>query len=707
MNYMRRPRSHRFGIVDYIILAVIVLVGLLLMWPWWAYLLGVLCVVILIFNKTLRIQIINAFTRDDEVDSATISLRHWMLVALGVAGALAAQVCLIAAGMHDLQWWLVPMGCLIPAIRLYAMGSRSRSWPRLQRALCDNLFELALIAFLVLAGFTVALGHFRALPLDNMTLHDLQELQKEIGEKHEWLETHRLGFFSLLAFLIAIILLRIAAKMNPRIEGRVSITSKVLVGSVKWWERATCAAAFTASFTFLATGAGGQLYEPVSLTLKDAQTNYDTFRAKINEHVDFVLRRELVTEALKNASPKLRMEMTQAKDFYALREQVGWERTIAASNFKIKTDEPEHFPQRGSLPREAAKPDIPVATPRDAPLSSTPARLRQSEKTAEQVVSDDNSGRLEHHLDRERTKEKDDSAEEMAKETIEGLPIADLIFAKATILESLKAHYPVLGELADAISSSVSEASFDAVRDSIARKLEDQCVDSCGSISQATLNEVHIAQLQAPRLGDRFNAKWARDTQTILDSYNAEINAEERTLREAAAQVNAKRIDYAFRDASDNVDIIERVAIETKSSDLQKEVATLRETLIQLKKAGGEFPLLTAASPEQRQILDEIKAHVGKRSVYIYLDNDAWTTPLDGIVKCSRAGEMELGRLVGKSVLLPEEEARLRDAIGVKFDSFRKRAIEEHLGEIPHPVRTNTSGGVEDDVHVEHPVEVP
>jgi hypothetical protein len=701
MNYMHRRRSHEFGIVEYIILAVILLVVLVLTWPWWAYLVGAVCVLVLIFNKTLRARIISAFSQE-EVDSGATRLRYWMLVALTAAGALSALVCLFAAS--DLQWWLISLGCFIPALRLYAMGCGSRSWPRLQRALCDNLLEIALIAFLVLASFTLALGHYRSLPLDGMTLRELRELQHGIVEKHEWLESHKLGFFSLLAFLAAMILLRIAAHLNPRLEGRVSVTSKALVGSVKWWERASCAAAFAASFTFLGTGQGGQVYEPVSLSLKDAQKNYDTFRAKVTEHVEFVLRRDLVTKSLENAPPVVLVEIRQAIDFREQRDRLDNERSVAEAVFQIKTDETEPFPKRALLYRDAVTTNSFAGAPKHAPLSSTPAGLRKRREAAERVAGEDKIREVEYHLKREREEKKNEDIDEMAKETIEGLPIADLIFAKVTVLDVLKLHYPVLGEFLDAISSSVSEASFDAIRDSIAGKVEDECVDSCDGIAQATLKETQAANQQAAYLEDRFNTQWAVDTRERLDNYVVEIHAEESTLREQAVEKNAERIARAYHDASATVDMIDRVAIETKSASLQKQAATMRDLLTQLKDASRDFPLFTMAGPEQQKILDVLKMRGGQQSAYIYLDAGAWKTPLDGIQKCNAAGELELSRLAGSSVLMPEEEAKLRAAMGDKFDPLRQRGIEEHDKE---QRRMFERRGEYDHPEVDHPVEHP
>jgi hypothetical protein len=179
---------------------------------------------------------------------------------------------------------------------------------------------------------------------------------------------------------------------------------------------------------------------------------------------------------------------------------------------------------------------------------------------------------------------------------------------------------------------------------------------------------------------------------------------EESTLRKRAAVINAKRLDDAIQAASAKVKVMDRVGTETKSSSLQEEAATFREMLGQLKDAARDFPLLTKASPEQQKVLDELKARGGKHSVYIYLDNAAWKTPLDGILKCNMAGELELGRLAGKSILMPEEEARLRDAMGDKFDSFRKIGLEQHAKEQQRVIERR---GEYEHPEVEHSMEHP
>jgi hypothetical protein len=338
------------GCGSLLVLVLLCAVGWVLVatWPWWLLLFPLVAIVVLATNPQLRNKVLAAF-RDEEVDLETARIRGRVARRVGALGAIAAFFCLVGAGLDDLQWLLIPILLLIPAIRLYAMDCKSRKWPLLQRALCDHLLEFFVIAGTVLVAYTIALGKFRALPLDDTTLGKLRSLEEVAEAKHKYLEDHKPGFYALLTCLFAMFALRMAAKTWPVVRNSAARTMKLIMGAVTWTERASCAAAIAASLTFLATQESGPLRLPITLSLKNAGEDYKSFRSDLRDRADIALRYALVNRALMERPPELKEEMTRAEEFYRERKELQSEQSKAEEAFGISPKKEEPFPLAAKL----------------------------------------------------------------------------------------------------------------------------------------------------------------------------------------------------------------------------------------------------------------------------------------------------------------------------------------------------------------------
>jgi len=697
-------------------LIVLVALGWLLIvtWPWWLLLVPTIGIVVLIVNKTLRIRIVTAF-KDEDVDAETARIRKRMMRSLVVLGAISVFFCLLEAGLDEMQWWLIPLLYLTLAIRLYAMGCKSHKWPLLQRAFCDNLLELALIISAVLIAYTLVLWRFHALPLDAMTLKKLTDLEKEIETTHKKLEDYKPDFYALIACVFAMLALRVAEKTWPTLRSTAATAMKMLVNGVKWAERACSAAAIAASLTFLATQQGGPLSAPISLSLKDATKDYEAFRSDLGNHVDIALRHALVNRAWIERPPALNAEMTRAAELFKERREFEAEQSKATESFEIKPQDAEPFPLTANVPNNDVTVEA-VGVIDDPPSPSwTPGDLRRAASEAKGLAATEKM---------KPGDEKNENTEEMAKEALDEISPAEKLFAQSSMIELLKTHYPVFGEFVDAVSSSISEASFDAIRNSIVRRIIERRSAGPGISLSAVVSQEAGADIGGvPLVWSQFDESWTRTTQARLRGYGTEIARAKVGLEKLAAEKQLKKTEDAARWASATRELMTKVARETDSQSLLDKAMMLKKLIGELLALGRTWPALKQATAEENHDLSQIFAQIGASGLSDIQTGagNSWTTPLDGISYCGLYVQRKLIKIVAESAESAPESEKLRDAMGRDYDVYymawqhevdvvRKRkeeqerrqaeAIrEEHIREQEwrdsHPVE------------VEHPVEIP
>ncbi len=544
-----------------------------------------------------------------------------------VIAGFAVFCCLEGVQLEDLQWWLIPIFLLIPAIRLYAMDCNGRKWPLLQHPLCDNLLELLVITGLVLVAYTIALGRFSNLPLDSMTLEKLRGLEERVEAKHKYLEDHLPGFYSLLTCLIVVISFRVAAKTRPALRSAAARTTRLIATSLKWAERAGCAAAIAASLTFLATDSDAPLRRSITLSLKNATENYTQFRADLRQHVDIALRRVLIKKAWSERPREMREEITRAAEFYRKRKEFAAEQSRAADYLGTVAKEDESFPLAAEVPKSDVTVD--ARKPENDPPSPTwtPADLQEA-------AGEGRSLRAEEKV--EPSELKDEDIEEIMKETFDQISPAENLFAQASVIELLKSHYPIFGEFVDAISSSITEAAFDRVRDSIVERIiKKRSAGSVEPVAQSVSEEVTNIS-SGPQEWDwsRFNESWKRTTETRLVGYGKEIATAESRLEVFTAQKQLELLDSNARAALNVVDAMMKVAQTTDASALAVKAVILKQVVSELREFGKTWPVLRTASAKEVSGLRNVLAQIDfSDATNISLDYLASTTGTLGPVK--------------------------------------------------------------------------
>jgi hypothetical protein len=731
-------------------------------WPWWLLLFPLVSIVVLATNPQLRNKVWAAF-RDEDVDPDTARIRGKVARRVGVLGAIAAFVCLVGAGLSDSQWWLIPIVLLIPAIRLYAMDCRSRKWPLLQRALCDNLLEFIVIAGIVLVVYTIALAKFGALPLNDMTLGKLQGLEEAVEAKHKYLEDHKPGFYMLLTCLFAMFALRMSAKTWPVLRNSATRTMKLIVGAVTWTERASCAAAIAASLTFLATQEDGPLRLPITLSLKNASEDYKSFRGDLRDRADIALRHALVSKAWVVRPPELKEKMISAEEFYRERNEFQSEQSKAEGDFGISPMKEAPFPLAVRVPNS----DVTVeagGVPEDSPSPSwTPADLHKAAGEAKD---------LRGAKWKELRGENNEEIEEIAKETLDEISPAEKLFAPVPVIELLKTHYPVFGEFVDAVSASISEAAFDRLRNAIVDRVSERRSAEPGmSLAAVVSQEADAGSGTVLMDWSRFNGNWRTRTQERLNGYRTEIARAEVGMENLATEKQQELTERAARSASANVELMTRVAEVTNSASLKEKAVKLKKVVADLLVLGKVWPALKKPSTKETDRLNEISAQIDLNDVaksdlgdpdnsdemlepsklprfttptipslsplnrpveslrnsnssklnFVANSRASFSTPLGRISECRQYSEMKLIRVVADAAGSAQETRKLQEAMGHDYDVYhrawqaqveaerkRREAIVERQREVRmEEMRREQEYRESHPVESEHPMEIP
>lgn len=590
-DHRPHPNSSGGGIIMLLLIAFIWL--LVETWPWWLLVPPVVILLVLAFKPSLRRKVATAF-KCEGVEPDIASFRKRVMWTLFVIGAISTLVCALGTGLNNAEWWLIPLFLIAPMLRLCSLSIDRGRWHRLKRALCENLAELLFITGTVLAFYSVALWWFQTLPLDEMTIGKLKELDRKLQEIHEFFERHKPGFVTFLVFLGTVILLRLAAGSWPKLKSTTSIISTLLVKGVKWTERASCVVAVAASLTFLGSKVDG-LGARVSIALRDAAKDYSQFQSAVRKRVDQSLRQKLLTRALAEKPLVLRSEMAHAAEFQKERRQFEAARSIAKASLDIEPAAVENFPLSLEISSQAGITVWGAAADNLSP-SWTPRALREAVEESDALPAP--NAILE-------SSKQDEKADEMARDALNELSPADKLFDK-TFLTVLKVHYPVVGEFLDAVSSSVSDTLFDSARDSIVQKIIQRRFTRRDSVKTALADEID-AEVRTVHLNwSRFDGNWNRTTHAEIERYRAAIAVAQRDLEKMAVEKQAQRFQAVLRSIWQKSELVDKAGRAIGSDVLPRRAAALRRYAKSIEALGQRWPPVKEANTNQRSHLHQI-----------------------------------------------------------------------------------------------------
>jgi hypothetical protein len=649
-----------------------------------------------------------SFTRE-QVDEETAFFRKVFLRVLVATGVLSAIACGIFAEQDNVEWWLIPVFLLAAAARLSALSQGQERWAGLHRAIAGNLFELLLIAVAVLAAYSVALLWLQSVELDSRTLGWLVTWDRRIRETHEFLEHHQLKLVQLLCLIAVITALRIVAAVRPALAGLTRATASTISGGTKWFGRISTLMAVGASFTFLATEDGGPASR-IGLALRDAMKDYEHFQTALSESVERQLAQAIVDDAWKARPVPLKREMLQAAQLQQEKDQLEDMRRTAEQLFDIRQAPDTGTPRNDETAKEQASRK---ERPTDPPAPSwTPTELREAASAADSSSSEGN----------DKEESGNEATVELAHKVFEQLVPADRLFDALSAVSVLKSQIPVFGEFLDALKSSLTGTTFEAIRSAVVRKVTAFRAAHPGApVGQMVADDVrsHVQNIHID-LG-RFDETWAAPSAAEVSTQRAEVRLASDRLEAEAASKQRDQIRQAAREASESARLLDAVNA-TKSRPLHESTGDeLQRITAELEDLGIRWPALGEPGKDLRNQLAGISAEVryprlqplfsrqsvldslreggtdsrlsapGSLSAPLTVEpnpllgepiSSNWDSPLEAIRGLQTYCDQRIADAVGVGLGSSEGSMRLRATLGDRFDDYRQQYEDRQLREI-------------------------
>jgi hypothetical protein len=573
-------------------------------WPWWLAVPPFIFAVALIVNDGFRSRVVKiAGTRQLEPDLAT--LRKKVLRYALALGVMSALICAVGAGLSEMAFWLVPIVSFAVVLRLRMVTIKEGHWSRFRRALYENILELLLISVAVLVFYSIVLAWLQSVPLVTATLGKLESWDRGVYRAHEWLDDHQPSIKILLALSGLVMFLRLVAATWPALAHLAAKTSVLLVNGVKWSERISTAVALAASLTFLATEEGGPGRQ-IGLTIRDAKQEYEHFQSTVTGRVDAKLRAVLLAKAWNERPAALKKEMANSAFFQNERAKFEDERAKAEQLFQVQPASTENFPLSADLPQAWVTDEVPQKVPATdaSPIDQawTPMQIHDASKEAEN---------LRPASFAEEPKEESGPIDDMTKEAFDRIFPADKLYARAPITAFLKVHYPVFSEFLDAVSYSVSEALFDSMRDSIARRVvQKRRTQPNGSIDTLVSEQV-VMEVSAVHLEwTHFDEGWSERTRVRIDSYRAAIPVAEDRLEKLASGKRRQRFENAVQLEEGKRDLMAKVGRALESKQLADQATLMKSYVAELVGLGKDWPAIKEATAYQQELMKNLDAQI-------------------------------------------------------------------------------------------------
>jgi hypothetical protein len=558
-------------------------------WPWDLLLPIAGYLVALIAKPGLRKKFWLSFTKSD-VDTETGKHRSVLMRILFAAAVLATFVCVDYFSTENFTWCLIPLSFLCLSYRLRSLRKLAGRWIRLRTALTENIFELLFIAFIVLAIYSSALVWLRNLPLENTTLGTLRLWDERVKSIHGGLEHLEPGFSFLLLGLALLLVVRIVVEVHLALL-RVSQTAVSALGKgAKWFERISTAAALASSLTFLGTGEQG-VAARISVALKKATSEYESFQSKVEEAMEVEVRRASISKSW-NARPAP-LKATLSDSWHFEQKRAGFDALEAKAQ--------ERFQMSVALPI-----DVPLAMQMKTPDQPSSVSVPEATWTPARIDgANDEAGQLEQEENKDEIgKDRDDVEEKLFEQMIPN----DYFFDRLPALALLKVHYPAFGELLDAIVSAAAESSFRSAKAAIVQTvIAEKRQGSPSPLSDLIRAQVPGAIAQLHIDFSSLSPAWASATTQKLDHYASEIDQAEDQLERTATARQAAEVQVALNKARERNGKLRAIAAVLKSKELAIRAAELGEWITQTEEIARSWPALRNATDEQKRRLEKIE----------------------------------------------------------------------------------------------------
>ena len=239
------------------------------------------------------------------------------------------------------------------------------------------------------------------------------------------------------------------------------------------------------------------------------------------------MRRAILGRAWSMRPAPLKMAMQSAAGFEQKREELTEMSGEAESRFQLARSFPAGVPDEMDFSQKP--PAVNPFSPDQPPGDWTPKEVHEAAASESGQAGQPDSVNWETQ-----------DADEIAKSAFEKVMPTDHLFEASPFLSMLKAHYPVFGEVLDAVSSSISEATFDAIRKSTVQAI----ITERRGRPDAQVDTLIAQRAAAATAGARidfkqFDSAWAAQRHSEFVRYTAEISRAENSL-EATAELKQR-----------------------------------------------------------------------------------------------------------------------------------------------------------------------
>lgn len=594
--------------------------------------------------------------------------------------ALAAGVSVATARhpVHVALWW-VALDLLLLALRQIPAEDPTDVVDHVIIEVRKNLFELLVIAGVVLGLGCLVQWRYELTPLPETTLAELLALEHHIEVVHDTLEVYKPAIKTLALLSVLFLVARVLCARFPAFRAPTKVGAIAVVWSLSWLGRLSTAFALAAALTFLATGPAGPVAQ-VRITLRDALDEYNNLQSKLAEAAEPAAREALLQRFWNERPTELKVAITEALEFEKVR-----------GAYEEESQRLGQVDVRGEEARRG------VPSPLDRPLPDRPPPPKPALVTS--ITELDSSWSLDKlraasqailpQLSRENWKpETNVTPEDPLPELITELAShVDFVRADRN-LKLFKDHYPVIGEFFDAISTAAMKAGFNFLRDRTAKRVASVCAgQGCGDIASLTKKEAWAQMAAVPLSWSFFDSAWHRDVRSQLAAYTSALLGAQVDLEPRALEVRRKAISLAKDELENAVRQLEAMAGTPDFAELKDKARLARESTAALTSLGAAWPGRNAPSQAQLSALANLDEAAASFDPYSLRLGDSPEHVMNFLAAGCR-------RLVGQAVAQSRWTSRateLANAIGVSEyrryigdldDTAAREAAEKKAAEI-------------------------
>jgi len=570
------------------VLGILLILGLLFLfliqwsWPWCLLVFPLIIGIVLLRERPIQKTFAAAFRRET-VDAADLKFRHVLMVACLVVSALTTIPCWVLAGSHDFEFWLIPISAFATGLQLYRLSILTKLESRLFQAFLKNAVEFLSIATTVLAFYSALIVCFWCIPLESTRLGTLTHFECEVERLHKVLEQPIKVMLLTLACVLVLWLVRIGVRARPQWNTAAEKLSWVVSQGLKWLSRVSAALSIAVSFTLLATDDNGPL-KSIGIALRDSRFHYENLQAAIRPKAGRVLKEELAIQLLSQRPGSLQNEMTVAERLWKDRNAYRVVEKEAKRRFLvIRKPQP---PRDMSITTADTDKDQ-VVEGGNLPAQITLDNLKSADQEAIEFTWKPDKYEPEYPLD-------DVSAKGLEELTVKR------IFEAPTMVSAIAARFPILGEVLNVFSSTISEQLYRVLRDSVVKKSATLLAEKPDQDIEAVIRAVARNEIT----GTKF--KWAPIEGEVSNSHLKKIEqdrselASDRLALEKDAQTKANELfAEELREARIRVSLLSKVAQAIEDQRTKARARLADEELEDIAAVGKQWPALTPPTSEQ------------------------------------------------------------------------------------------------------------